>query len=109
MQFTRDSLRSEIHVCTDPTIQLADSLARATNRAMLEGRISSRGGLVKPIAANCSSLPNRIEGLDHLIASSIINRDGQKEKALVFSVLALISIAAMSTLLWIWFDARRAA
>src|SRR2546421_6009841 len=40
-----DSLETRATVCASPTVQLADSLARTFNRAMLDGRVSSAGGL----------------------------------------------------------------
>lgn len=109
IQAKLDSLDAQTKVCADTTVQLADSLTRALNRAMLEGRVPSSGGIIKPIAGDCSGIPARTSGLQWLKEDAMAGRDRRRNEIVVLEGIALLCIGVALSLLWVWFEGRRAA
>ncbi len=106
-QVSLDSLHAQSSICADTTIQLADSLARALNRAMLRGSISSSGGFVKPIAGDCSSIPVRTTEVQSRRTEAAAWRDRWRKQVIGLNVLVLICAGVALSILWGWFEGRR--
>lgn len=104
-----DSLDAEARFCADTTVRLSGALARAANRAMLDGRLPSSGGLIEPVDANCSAIPERTRGQKALRADAEDARDGLGVQVVALGLLGFLSVAAALLFLWVWFDGRRAA
>lgn len=102
-----DSLDTQTKLCGDTTVQLVDSLARAFNRAMLEGRMPSSGGFIKAVAGDCSGIPARTSALQWLRAEAVAGRDRGRKEIVVLEVFAVLCIGVALSLLWVWFEGRR--